>query len=117
MPWVSRPVWDALLSAHREEVIARKSALGIQQQEIEFLRAALEKAQEHGRRMDRVDRKLPETAPVPKKREPMPEKLLEYILAWDTDETRKTLAKEAEDAYDRTGSWDQALKAFEAGGV
>lgn len=99
--WLSRAAFEALESAHQVE---RDHLQG----EIAWLRAQLADATAHNRRMDRVDRHLPEREPrerVPD--EPMPAKLQRVVALFGDTSARAMLESSITKARQAHESWDE----------
>jgi hypothetical protein len=108
--WISRVAFEGLLAAHQREVNGLRA-------EAAYLRQELREATAHNRRLERVDRALPELEPrrrpndVPDERPPAPVQRL--IALYDSDHSRSAIMSSIRVARGLGDSWptiEQKLK-------
>lgn len=109
LPLAPRSTLDAVLRANE----ALSTGLTQLISERDWLRAQLETALDHNRRLERTAAKLNEV-PVQHRqtREPMPAEVRAAIDAWDSEETRSRLEADAWRLYERSGDWSRVLGAL-----
>lgn len=82
--------------------------------ELRYLRDQLREREDHMRRMDRVDRRLPETVPEPAPTpEGIPEDMLRYITMWGDEVIQEQMASEMRQARKNGAvSWDMLREQY-----
>lgn len=103
-PWVSRGYFEYVqASSHESEEVLRN--------EIAWLREELSKALEKRDRIDRVDAGMAEVArPPPVKREPMPQKLIDYIGGFGSKSMKRQMRSTAYRRNAEGESWEKIVE-------
>lgn len=111
--WVSRAAFEALETAHHRETQAlREEVAWLRDQLVDTL-TSLDEAHEHLRRMDRVERNLPEQPRAPKPPdEPMPEKVQRVVMLFAEGSPRHALVSSIDKARQNGQTWDQVYDAM-----
>lgn len=117
--WINRRAFDALLAAHEREVAGLREARAVivasaqrevqgLREEVAALRHMLLAAQDHNRRMARVDRSLTELEPRRKEPTPdehMPASVQRLVALYDTSQAREIIAQGISAARGKGDSW------------
>jgi hypothetical protein len=109
-PWIPRVAYD--------EVVRAKDALfDAKEEEIAWLRSQVKELQGHLRRMERVERELPELEPQPKPPpEEIPPGILRIVQLYDDQKVRADLVRSIREARNQTSplTWEQIQNAIRA---